>query len=638
MPLVLHSSSCCDVCLESYSWNPLVDDALHPHAIPCGHIFCRTCLVTVEPTNCPLCRKAFNRERIKKLHIDRPEIDPEADLLHRVAFAYEAEDDTKLQLSTDIEAWLTGRPDDDHLALRKSWAAFQAHTKLAEKRAIDKRKIKRCEHILNQRIQENEEDRDTFKAIESSLRDQVSQLTAYVFLFPAASSLTCAVVFPSRQMADLEAQVNPLRLELTKLQHLSRYQHTNNPLPPPPEPIPLDRFPAFARATAESAEGYAAYFTPDDGKGKQPVYNNIYQQNPTGNVIIPGATPSQRVIPTEVPNGYANGGFGLGYGAASTGVEADANYASTSAHQLPPPPQPDEEVSLENVLGTMRIYGAATASAAIAPVVPRPPDSAPGTMPLRRRPAYVAPSHTSTEDDVRSTVQIDGQAPSARQPPPIYAAPAHSDALVRFQAQDGGQAVANDATERRAAHERHRTNRRSYSSWGTVHTNPAENSPAGTRGSMSEIGDLANFPLMPSGDARRTSTSSLGEMLDRGLSSTPRPEDARPLGFREAAPVRPGHVHSQPLSSLEMADATRAYDANSLQRANRTDRRSARFSQLPAGTPTEFGMAAEPPPIQNALGLDLGMAAAAEPLAITAPTPRVQTTHYLRSWSESGPH
>ncbi|KAJ7492802.1 hypothetical protein FB451DRAFT_550815 [Mycena latifolia] len=114
MPLVLHPSSCCDVCLDSYTFQ-VADDA--PHAIPCGHIFCRACLVTVEPTNCPLCRKAFNRERIKKLHVDRPETDTEADLLQRVALAFDAETVTKAQLSTDLAAWLAGRSDDDVIAL-----------------------------------------------------------------------------------------------------------------------------------------------------------------------------------------------------------------------------------------------------------------------------------------------------------------------------------------------------------------------------------------------------------------------------------------------------------------------------------------------------------------------------------------
>lgn len=36
--LVLHSSSRCDVCLSEYSWETA---GKRPHAIACGHIFCR---------------------------------------------------------------------------------------------------------------------------------------------------------------------------------------------------------------------------------------------------------------------------------------------------------------------------------------------------------------------------------------------------------------------------------------------------------------------------------------------------------------------------------------------------------------------------------------------------------------------
>ncbi|KAJ7783573.1 hypothetical protein DFH07DRAFT_726884 [Mycena maculata] len=112
MPLVLDRSSCCDVCLDAYSWAS-ADDSNSPHAIPCGHIFCRACLASVEPTNCPLCRKAFNRDRIKKLHVDLPESDPATDLLHRVALGFYAEQEDKARLSDDLTAWLDGRPEDD---------------------------------------------------------------------------------------------------------------------------------------------------------------------------------------------------------------------------------------------------------------------------------------------------------------------------------------------------------------------------------------------------------------------------------------------------------------------------------------------------------------------------------------------
>jgi len=37
MPLILHRGSHCDICLEPYTYGSLRP----PHAIPCGHIFCR---------------------------------------------------------------------------------------------------------------------------------------------------------------------------------------------------------------------------------------------------------------------------------------------------------------------------------------------------------------------------------------------------------------------------------------------------------------------------------------------------------------------------------------------------------------------------------------------------------------------
>ncbi|KAF7339805.1 RING-type domain-containing protein [Mycena venus] len=685
MPLVLHESSSCDVCLDGYS-SASSGEARVPHAIPCGHIFCRTCLLSVEPTNCPLCRKAFNRERIKKLHVEPPESDAERDLLHRLALAFDAETDAQARISDDLNSWLGGRPEDDHLALRKAWAAFKIYNKMSERRQQDKQKIRRSERQIQQLIEDGEYKTDTHKAVESSLLAQVSELTA--------------------QIADLEAQVNPLRNELAK------YQHTANPLPPPPEPVPLDRFPTFARAAAESKEGYAAYFTPgreppdlfpsaepaatDKGKGKGKGKALLFI-NPTGNVIIPGATPSQRVIPgsddaihhayhTHAPasayvDGYASG-YGQGYGAANGATDTDthydynyaSNHASTSAYQLPPRTEQSGD-SLENAIGSLRLWGGGAAEAAIAQPVSRPHDSA---QPVRRHAIAPPPSHTSTADDVsissqtgtsyarpsafrRSTVQTDGHhsnghahAPSAWHPPSIYAnaPPMHHDAMVRFdmQAQDRAdrEPITQESTARRATHERNRLNRQSYSSWGTVHTN---DSPAtGTRGSMSDLGEIANFPLIAQAPERRNSVSSQEEILDRELVATPRQDGARGtlLGFTAevaqmpALAQRPAHAHSyslpaNALPTLGNGDAQPlSYDSNnSLQRVTRMNNRQRaaprRFPQLPANT-SEFGQAEVPPPMANALGLDLGMEAAPAPM-ITAPTPRVQMGHFLRSWS-----
>ena len=85
--LQVHPDSTCDVCLDQYS---LSNPAKTPHAIACGHIFCLEyvagsssqrrlielsslrCLGQLNhPTSCPLCRKAFASDRVKKLHVDR---------------------------------------------------------------------------------------------------------------------------------------------------------------------------------------------------------------------------------------------------------------------------------------------------------------------------------------------------------------------------------------------------------------------------------------------------------------------------------------------------------------------------------------------------------------------------------------
>ncbi|KAJ7900153.1 hypothetical protein B0H14DRAFT_1551671 [Mycena olivaceomarginata] len=77
------------------------------------HIFCRNCLLSIEPPNCPLCRRPFNQDRIKKLHVEPPDPDPERDLLHRLALAFDADTDEQARISDDLNAWLTGRPEDD---------------------------------------------------------------------------------------------------------------------------------------------------------------------------------------------------------------------------------------------------------------------------------------------------------------------------------------------------------------------------------------------------------------------------------------------------------------------------------------------------------------------------------------------
>jgi hypothetical protein len=83
--LIVHSSSTCDICLEPFTW---ALTSATPHVIPCGHVFCSQCVIdqirhtvqrfslsfrclqSVHPSRCPFCRKLYDPQRVKKLHVD----------------------------------------------------------------------------------------------------------------------------------------------------------------------------------------------------------------------------------------------------------------------------------------------------------------------------------------------------------------------------------------------------------------------------------------------------------------------------------------------------------------------------------------------------------------------------------------
>lgn len=126
--LVLHPSSRCDVCLDSY----LCSSAdTTPTAIACGHIFCRTCLASLHPSTCPLCRKPFAPDRAKRLHVDKPPPSQdgagggegegaraEADtLLQQIALVsgeHTPAEDAR-QIVAGVEQWLAVQPADPNL-------------------------------------------------------------------------------------------------------------------------------------------------------------------------------------------------------------------------------------------------------------------------------------------------------------------------------------------------------------------------------------------------------------------------------------------------------------------------------------------------------------------------------------------
>ncbi|KAG8790940.1 hypothetical protein FRC16_000657 [Serendipita sp. 398] len=67
--LTIDPTSVCDVCNDQYGVVCL------PYLIPCGHTFCRSCLVNISDNNpkgaaCPLCRERFTLESICLVRVD----------------------------------------------------------------------------------------------------------------------------------------------------------------------------------------------------------------------------------------------------------------------------------------------------------------------------------------------------------------------------------------------------------------------------------------------------------------------------------------------------------------------------------------------------------------------------------------
>lgn len=67
--LTIDPTSICDVCGDQYGTVCL------PYLIPCGHTFCRNCLVNINDNNpkgasCPLCRETFTLEQIHLVRVD----------------------------------------------------------------------------------------------------------------------------------------------------------------------------------------------------------------------------------------------------------------------------------------------------------------------------------------------------------------------------------------------------------------------------------------------------------------------------------------------------------------------------------------------------------------------------------------
>ncbi|VDC00491.1 unnamed protein product [Peniophora sp. CBMAI 1063] len=79
MPLYMHPESFCDICKDSFELFSGASSPKAPCALSCGHVFCRGCLMHVQPhlnrgyttsiRDCPMCRERYSRDCLKPLMV-----------------------------------------------------------------------------------------------------------------------------------------------------------------------------------------------------------------------------------------------------------------------------------------------------------------------------------------------------------------------------------------------------------------------------------------------------------------------------------------------------------------------------------------------------------------------------------------
>lgn len=359
---VLHPSSRCDVCLEPFDW----ETDMAPYAIPCGHVFCKTCLESVTPPKCPMCRKNFSLNVMKKLHVDRPEgvEDPrESDLLHRVVMVFDAGEEQRLELMAEIDTWLANKQPDAAQPLRKAREAVDKYREFKEMGIEGKREVSLLKRDLREKERVMEAEKERTAAIEMNLIERSRELQS--------------------QVDAAQGEIEHLRAEVQRRTSLK------NPLPPPPQPISLDRYAGFGPSQAGSSSqagqwyndhGRSMYLpsrgpipangTPyhrprhlDDerenqghesngvrkdrkGKGRDPVdaANEVYRAaygppplyqapqsaplihegpKPPKSGIIPGASPKSKFVPPDPDTELRERGFGHAYTVEAPEVPAE---------------------------------------------------------------------------------------------------------------------------------------------------------------------------------------------------------------------------------------------------------------------------------------------------------------------------
>lgn len=318
--LIVHPSSTCDVCLEPFAWQ---NQTATPHAIPCGHIFCLQCLQSTHPSNCPLCRKAYIPERVKKLHVDPCTTETEDDnpvlqvngFLRRLAHV--SGDNTPEHLAveviTEVNSWLAahGPSEAVYRPLRNAVTALQRAISLHREATAARQAMQKQEEDLWKQIRLRDLDLQTARTVEENLLNRLQR-----------TEEDCEAKLSRAEKARAEMEVEFIRMRAEHAQfreELAKYRANSQP---PVQPGPRERYDrpvtSMSRRTSYSHSAHPVHpmsarndpvhlhSDADRAIDASPSTSTIFEDAGLASrtkrmtrpsVVIPGAPECRRIIP-----------------------------------------------------------------------------------------------------------------------------------------------------------------------------------------------------------------------------------------------------------------------------------------------------------------------------------------------------
>ncbi|KAK7461975.1 hypothetical protein VKT23_008407 [Stygiomarasmius scandens] len=289
--LVVHAASCCDVCLEQY-WEENEDSSVKtPYAIACGHVFCKTCLESTDPALCPLCRRRYRHDHIKKLHVEAPDVtdeDIENGFLQKVLLTWDDEGGIG-EVNVQIDEWLSTKTSSFGVALRRIKMLQDQFAELRNSCADMRRK--------------HDDDRYKINVLRAKLKHRDDTMVHENHLnMVHQENLNEYVEVLKKKVQEQQEEISTLRTQLETMPRMPEYTPASPPpfsYPYPPQQYPprRDSLPPDVRPE----EGAPMDYSRDKGKGRE-----VAPVEPRYDAYLPNTLASNPLPAPPVPSTYTN--------------------------------------------------------------------------------------------------------------------------------------------------------------------------------------------------------------------------------------------------------------------------------------------------------------------------------------------